>query len=216
MRRRKPRSRGAQTKAQSHWRLRPSLESGSPCAVPGGPLQSTPILSLFARRRPSIVSAIPIASGKTLRFRRVSLAVPAHRTPVECWCSLLRLPSFLSLEGPMQAAPGSVSWAASQPSVLGRCGGGAPSASLKWRAGGVGGGECRVRGRDVVVPRSCARAQEKRLPRVRKSKEERREMVESFIKRYLLCPAAHLSALSWMHILRWNHLRACSVWSDRC
>lgn len=66
--RRKPRSRGAQPKAQSHWRLRSSLESGSPCAVPGGPLQSPPILSLFARRRPSIVSAIPIASGKNPPF----------------------------------------------------------------------------------------------------------------------------------------------------
>ncbi|ONM33522.1 uncharacterized protein [Zea mays] len=99
----------------------------------------------------------------------------------------------------MQAAPGSVSWAASQPSVLGRCGGGAPSASLKWRAGGVGGGECRVRGRDVVVPRSCARAQEKRLPRVRKSKEERREMVESFIKSYRVSNEGKFPSINLTH-----------------
>jgi hypothetical protein len=87
----------------------------------------------------------------------------------------------------MQAAAGSVSWVAAQPSVLGRCGGGggAPSASFKGRAGGGGGGGgAGVRG--VGVVRCCARAQakEKRPPRVRKSKEERREMVESFINRY--------------------------------
>jgi hypothetical protein len=90
----------------------------------------------------------------------------------------------------MQAAPGSISWVAAQPSVLGRCGGGggAPSASVKGRAfaggggaGGGGGGGC-VRG--VGLVRCSARAQEKRPPRVRKSKEERREMVESFINRY--------------------------------
>ncbi|PVH62987.1 hypothetical protein PAHAL_3G447200 [Panicum hallii] len=87
----------------------------------------------------------------------------------------------------MQAAAGSVSWVAAQPSVLGRCGGGggAPSASFKGRAGGGGGGGgAGVRG--VGVVRCCARAQakEKRPPRVRKSKEERREMVESFINSY--------------------------------
>jgi hypothetical protein len=87
----------------------------------------------------------------------------------------------------MQAAPRSISWVAAQPSVLGRCGGGAPSALVKGRAfaaaggGGGGGGGC-VRG--VGVVRCSARAQEKRPPRVRKSKEERREMVESFINRY--------------------------------
>ncbi|OEL35276.1 hypothetical protein BAE44_0003707 [Dichanthelium oligosanthes] len=89
----------------------------------------------------------------------------------------------------MQAAAGSLSWVAVQPSVLGRCGGGgAPSASVKGRTGcgggggGGGGGGAGVRG--VGVARCCARAQEKRPPRVRKSKEERREMVESFINSY--------------------------------
>ena len=87
----------------------------------------------------------------------------------------------------MQAAAGSVSWVAAPPSVLGRCGGGgAPSASFKGRAGGGGGGGGGAGVRGVGVARCCARAQakEKRPPRVRKSKEERREMVESFINRY--------------------------------
>ncbi|NP_001136597.1 uncharacterized LOC100216720 [Zea mays] len=76
----------------------------------------------------------------------------------------------------MQAATRSVSCIGAQPSVLIRCGGGALSAS----PGGLGGGGCRVR--VVAVLRCCA--QEKRPPRVRKSKEERREMVESFINSY--------------------------------
>ncbi|XP_039802108.1 uncharacterized protein LOC120666346 isoform X3 [Panicum virgatum] len=82
----------------------------------------------------------------------------------------------------MQAAAGSVSWVTAPPSVLG--GGCAPSASVKGRAGSGGGGGAGVRG--VGVARCCARAQakEKRPQRVRKSKEERREMVESFINSY--------------------------------
>jgi hypothetical protein len=115
----------------------------------------------------------------------------------------LRLLSSWGLEGRgrMQAAAGSVSWVVAQPSVLGRCGGGgggAPSASLKGSACGVGGGGCRVRGRGIDVPRCCARAQEKRPPRVRKSKEERREMVESFINRCVLCTS--LSSLVDAHL----------------
>ncbi|GJM95541.1 hypothetical protein PR202_ga12288 [Eleusine coracana subsp. coracana] len=79
----------------------------------------------------------------------------------------------------MQAAAGSVSWVAAQPSVLGRCGGGgAPCAAARGTARGGGGG------RAVGVPRCCVRAQEKRPPRVRKTKEERRELVESFINNY--------------------------------
>nr|CAB3466047.1 unnamed protein product [Digitaria exilis] len=84
----------------------------------------------------------------------------------------------------MKAAAGTVSWVAAPPSVLGRCGGG--GGSVNGRAcggGGGGGGGAGVRGAGVV--RCCARAPEKRPPRVRKSKEERREMVESFINRLL-------------------------------
>ncbi|KAL6643949.1 hypothetical protein ACP70R_018715 [Stipagrostis hirtigluma subsp. patula] len=80
----------------------------------------------------------------------------------------------------MQAATGSVSWVAAQPSVLGLS---APALE-KGRGGGGwggGGGGCRVRA--VGVARCCARAQ-KRPPRVRKTKEERREMVESFVNAY--------------------------------
>ncbi|EES17110.1 hypothetical protein BDA96_08G126400 [Sorghum bicolor] len=98
----------------------------------------------------------------------------------------------------MQAAAGSVSWVTAQPSVLGRCGG-APSASLKGSACGVGGGGCRIRGRDVAVPRCCARAQEKRPPRVRKSKEERREMVESFINGYRLSNEGKFPSVNLTH-----------------
>ncbi|XP_062204179.1 uncharacterized protein LOC133906326 [Phragmites australis] len=77
----------------------------------------------------------------------------------------------------MQAATGSVSWVAAQPSVLGRFGGGgAPSDPARGTAHGGG----RVRG--VGVARCCV--QEKRPPRVRKTKEERRELVESFINSY--------------------------------
>lgn len=102
----------------------------------------------------------------------------------------------------MQAAAGSVSWVIAQPSVLCRCGGGgggAPSASLKGSACGVGGGGCRVRGRGIAVPRCCARAQEKRPPRVRKSKEERREMVESFINSYRLSNEGKFPSVNLTH-----------------
>jgi len=101
----------------------------------------------------------------------------------------------------MQAASGSVSWVTAPPSVLG--GGGAPSASVKGRAGSGGGGGAGVRG--VGVARCCARAQakEKRPPRVRKSKEERREMVESFINRYRtpVSPALFFSIHADAHCL---------------
>ncbi|KAL6622737.1 hypothetical protein ACP70R_032616 [Stipagrostis hirtigluma subsp. patula] len=70
------------------------------------------------------------------------------------------------------AATGSVSWVAAQPSVLGRS---APALET-----GRGGGGARA----VGVVRCCARAPEKRPPRVRKTKEERREMVESFVNAY--------------------------------
>ncbi|KAJ1265549.1 hypothetical protein BS78_08G084300 [Paspalum vaginatum] len=96
----------------------------------------------------------------------------------------------------MQAAAGTgtVSWVAAQPSVLGRCGG----APVKGRAGagGVGGG-CRARG--VGVPRCCARAQEKRPPRVRKSKEERREMVEAFINSYRVSHEGKFPSVNLTH-----------------
>ncbi|CAN6334207.1 unnamed protein product [Urochloa humidicola] len=103
----------------------------------------------------------------------------------------------------MQAAAGSVSWVAAHPSVLGRCGGGsggaAPSASVKGRAcGGVGGGGgTSVRG--VGVVRCCARAKEKRPPRVRKSKEERREMVESFINSYRVANDGKFPSVNLTH-----------------
>ncbi|KAL6842162.1 hypothetical protein ACP4OV_028141 [Aristida adscensionis] len=85
----------------------------------------------------------------------------------------------------MQAAAAggvSVSWAAVQPSVLGRS---APALGTGRTSGGGGGGGggCTVRPVGMVV-RCCARTQEKRPPRVRKTKEERREMVESFVNAY--------------------------------
>lgn len=94
----------------------------------------------------------------------------------------------------MQAAPGTVSWAAAQPSILGWRGGGAPSASVKGRADGGG---CRVRG--IGMPRCCQRAQEKRPPRVRKSKEERREMVESFINSYRVSNEGKFPSVNLTH-----------------
>ncbi|RCV19013.1 hypothetical protein SETIT_3G349600v2 [Setaria italica] len=102
----------------------------------------------------------------------------------------------------MQAAAGSVSWVAAQPSVLGRCGGGggAQSASVKGRAGGGGGGGgggASVRG--VGVVRCSTRAQEKRPPRVRKSKEERREMVESFINSYRVANDGKFPSVNLTH-----------------
>jgi hypothetical protein len=83
-------------------------------------------------------------------------------------------------------ATGSVTWAVgAQASVLGRCsGGGLPypsssssSAPSGGRFQGVGSVRCCVQAQ--------AQAQEKK-PRVRKTKEERREMVESFVDTY--CP----------------------------
>ncbi|CAN6338462.1 unnamed protein product [Urochloa humidicola] len=97
----------------------------------------------------------------------------------------------------MQAVPGSVSWVAAQPSVLGRCGGGAPSDSVKGRACVVGGGGVGVRG--VGVVRCCARTKEKRPPRVRKSKEERREMVESFINSYRVANDGKFPSVNLTH-----------------
>ncbi|CAL4898949.1 unnamed protein product [Urochloa decumbens] len=97
----------------------------------------------------------------------------------------------------MQAAAGSVSWVAAHPSVLGRYGGGAPSDSVKGRACVVGGGGVGVRG--VGVVRCCARTKEKRPPRVRKSKEERREMVESFINSYRVANGGKFPSVNLTH-----------------
>ncbi|TKW28983.1 hypothetical protein SEVIR_3G365400v4 [Setaria viridis] len=102
----------------------------------------------------------------------------------------------------MQAAAGSVSWVAAQPSVLGRCGGGgggAQSASVKGRAGGGGGGGGGASVRGVGVVRCSTRAQEKRPPRVRKSKEERREMVESFINSYRVANDGKFPSVNLTH-----------------
>nr|CAB3462206.1 unnamed protein product [Digitaria exilis] len=147
---------------------------------------------------PKFASANPIASktpgGKTLHFRRISLAVPARSPP------LFRrggssLPGAWEEERRMQAAAGTVSWVAAPPSVLGRCccGGG----SVKGRACGGGGGGGGVRGAGVA--RCCARAPEKRPPRVRKSKEERREMVESFINSYRVAHDGKFPSVNLTH-----------------
>ncbi|XP_062202913.1 uncharacterized protein LOC133905197 isoform X2 [Phragmites australis] len=97
----------------------------------------------------------------------------------------------------MQAATGSVSWVAAQPSVLGRCGGGAPSAPARGTGCGGAGGGGRVRA--VGVARCCARAQEKRPPRVRKTKEERRELVESFINNYRVSNGGKFPSVNLTH-----------------
>uniref|UniRef100_A0A0D9XZW7 AT3G52170-like helix-turn-helix domain-containing protein n=1 Tax=Leersia perrieri TaxID=77586 RepID=A0A0D9XZW7_9ORYZ len=83
----------------------------------------------------------------------------------------------------MQATTGTGSCVA-HASVLGGGGGGGCGVGVRrpWWDGGVagGGGGSRLRGFGVV--RCCV--QEKRPPRVRKTKEERREMVESFVNTY--------------------------------
>ncbi|KAF7064123.1 hypothetical protein CFC21_070535 [Triticum aestivum] len=74
-------------------------------------------------------------------------------------------------------ATGSVTWVVgAQASVLGRCSGGVPypSSSSSASAG---------RSQGLGTVRCCVQAQEKK-PRVRKTKEERREMVESFVDTY--------------------------------
>ena len=83
-------------------------------------------------------------------------------------------------------ATGSVTWViGAQASVLGRCsGGGVPYPSSSSAPSG------RFQGSGAV--RCCVQAQtQERKPRVRKTKEERRELVESFVNTYW--PAPYLS-----------------------
>uniref|UniRef100_A0ACD5Y5W1 Uncharacterized protein n=1 Tax=Avena sativa TaxID=4498 RepID=A0ACD5Y5W1_AVESA len=80
-------------------------------------------------------------------------------------------------------ATGSVTWAVgAQASVLGRCsGGGVPYPSSSSSSSAQSGG--RFQGLGAVRCSVQTQAQEKK-PRVRKTKEERREMVESFVNTY--------------------------------
>ncbi|KAM3255058.1 hypothetical protein ACQJBY_048455 [Aegilops geniculata] len=74
-------------------------------------------------------------------------------------------------------ATGSVTWVVgAQASVLGRCSGGVPYPSSSSSASSG-------RSQGLGTVRCCVQAQEKK-PRVRKTKEERREMVESFVDTY--------------------------------
>jgi hypothetical protein len=76
-------------------------------------------------------------------------------------------------------ATGSVTWVVgAQASVLGRCtGGGVPYPSSSAPSGG------RFQGLGAV--RCCVQTQaQEKKPRVRKTKEERREMVQSFVDTY--------------------------------
>jgi hypothetical protein len=127
----------------------------------------------------------------------------------------------------MQAASGSVSWVAAQPFVLGRCGrggGGGGTSSGAARGTARGGG---VGGRAVGMARCCARAQEKRPPRVRKTKEERRELVESFINKYVLrlmsrsislalCPSRYYvaSSVCFLCIVQWSYFSCLELYAS--
>jgi hypothetical protein len=200
MRRRKPRS---LMKVESdHLRF----ESGLPGCRPRAPSNPPPppscrflrAVASLSPPKPSIVSArhpisqspptphTPPAANPSISAAFPSLSQLTGRSGAGARGS--SLPGAWKGRGRMQAATRSVSCIGAQPSVLIRCGGGALSAS----PGGLGGGGCRVR--VVAVLRCCA--QEKRPPRVRKSKEERREMVESFINRRVLCPSlrSHVDA----------------------
>lgn len=78
-------------------------------------------------------------------------------------------------------ATGSVTWVVgAQASVLGRCSGGVPCPSSS-SSSSSSASSGRFQGLGAV--RCCVQAQDKK-PRVRKTKEERREMVESFVNTY--------------------------------
>ncbi|KAE8776068.1 hypothetical protein D1007_51348 [Hordeum vulgare] len=89
-------------------------------------------------------------------------------------------------------ATGSVTWVVgAQASVLGRCSGGVPYPSPSSSASSV-------RSQGLGTVRCSVQAQEKK-PRVRKTKEERREMVESFVDTYRVSNSGKFPSVNLTH-----------------
>ncbi|TVU50001.1 hypothetical protein EJB05_01350, partial [Eragrostis curvula] len=163
-------------------------------------LSFNPIASQNPRQNPSFphlpsIPPPPSPPRLTGRIQRVASEAAAAAAAAAAEVGVLYEPRAAAAA----AATGSVSWVAAQPSVLGRCGGGgggggAPCGPAR---GGVGGGGRGVRA--VGVVRCCARVQEKRPPRGRKTKEERRELVESFINNYRLSNNGKFPSVNLTH-----------------
>uniref|UniRef100_A0ACD5YJ92 Uncharacterized protein n=1 Tax=Avena sativa TaxID=4498 RepID=A0ACD5YJ92_AVESA len=157
--------------------------------VPSPP--KTPILSGYA---PSFPFPSVSAGASSLPFPSPSLSLlppdaalglinPVAPYPNTLKAETLDTPPFRPAR--RMHATGSVTWAVgAQASVLGRCnGGGVPYPSSSSSSSAPTGG--RVQGLGAV--RCCVQTQaQEKKPRVRKTKEERREMVESFVNTIMI------------------------------